>query len=335
MIWGLFCLGLSLQAQSLYIEKPARGAVLQDEQEFVVEALGPQPDRVDFYLNGRLMMARREPPYVFTIKWNTRYKNTVRLVATYADGSTSETTRDFDEIKVDVEEELEVFQFFPFIEKPQEPGGITLSYNDAPITPQTLEPATNIPLELIIALDTSGSMMFSFDELEQPVRGLIEWAQTRNFPLTFLIFDTRPKLIKLDQFPDSLKSLYRERPSSAVWDTVATASNLFKESPRRILLMITDGGDQGSKHTKDTAAVYLRKSGASLIWVSPARVPNRELFNLCKESGGFTVFTNGRNPWPGVVYLMDNQFHVVAPDAGWPMTLKARKGRAWYPRWEK
>ncbi|MDJ0842254.1 MAG: hypothetical protein QNK37_37480 [Acidobacteriota bacterium] len=329
---GLFlCLGVS--AQTIIIEKPGRNEPLQDQQEFVISTFGGVPERVDFYLNGRLVLARREAPYTFTIRWNTRYKNTVRVVAHFPGEEPVSITRDYQEIQVDVEEEIEVFQFFPFLDRPLGDGWRVTS-KGKPTTPQAFEPATRFPLELIIALDTSGSMMFNFDELEKPVRGLIEWCKARNFPLTFLIFDRKPNLVRLENLPPSLKDLYRERPSSVVWDTIATASGLFKESPRRVLMIISDGGDQGSRHNPETASDYLRKSGAALIWVSPENLPNKELSKLCKNSGGFSVYTGGRDPWPGIIYLLDKQYHLLAPEAAWPVDIKLKKGRIWFPRWE-
>ena len=333
VLQGLFlCMGL--YAQSVIIEQPGRNTPLQDVQKFVISTFGGVPDRVDFYLNGRLLLARREAPYEFTIRWNTRYKNTVKVVAHFPGEAPVSVSRDYQEIKVDVVQEIEAFQFFPFLNRPLEAGWRMTSHGKV-VTPQTFEPATHFPLELIIALDTSGSMMFNFDELEQPLRGLIAWCKERNYPVTFLIFDRTPSLVRLENLPPTLKALYRERPSSVVWDTIATASGLFKHSPRRVLMMVTDGGDQGSRHTADTASDYLRKSGASMIWVTPTNLQNKELSKLCRESGGLVVHTAGRDPWPGLVYLLDKQYHLLAPDAAWPVNIKLKKGKIWYPRWDK
>jgi len=335
VIPGLFLLGFWCQAQSVVITKPARGAPLQDTQEFEVSVIGGTPSRMDFYLNGRMILARREPPWVFEVRWNTRYANEVRVVAHFDGDAPVVVTRAFEEIAVDVEESVEVFQVFPFFERPPEPGSWRIESNGKPVEPQKMEPAAKLPLELIIALDTSGSMMFSFDQLEEPVRRLLAWGRERGHPMRFLIFDRKPSMIDLSTFPPSLKQLYRERPSSVLWDTIATASTLFDESPRRVILIITDGSDQGSKHTADTARTYLRKSGAALIWVSPTNLQSRELSKLCRDSGGFSAYTRGRDPWPGIFFLLDGQYHLLAPDATFPIELKVGKGRVWYPRWEK
>jgi len=324
----------SSSAQSVLIEKPGRNEPLSDTQAFVISSFGGQPSRMDFYLNGRLILARREPPWTFDVRWNTRYENTVKIVAHFDDGEPVVVTRTFEEIAVDVEEEVAVFQFFPFVEIPPGDEGLTVVSRGRTIVPQKVTPAFQIPLELIIALDTSGSMMFSFDQLDGPIRHLIRWARERNYPTRFLIFDRSPSLIDIDTLPDNLKALYRERPSSVMWDTIATAASMFEDSPRRVVMVITDGGDQGSKHTAETAGTYLRKSGAALIWVSPANLRNEELGELAIDSGGFVAYTRGRDPWPGILYLLDRQHHVLAPEAGYPVELKIEKGRVWYPRWQ-
>ena len=335
VIPGLFFLGLFCQAQSVVITQPARGAALQDTQEFVVTVTGGLPSRMDFYLNGRLILARREAPWVFEVRWNTRYENEVRIVAHFEDDEPVVVTRSFEEIAVDIEEAVAVFQVFPFFEQPPEPGTWKIRAGGNPVTPQKMEPAGKLPLELIIALDTSGSMMFSFDQLEGPIRRLLAWSAERGHPTKLLIFDRKPSLIDLATFPPSLKQLYRERPSSVVWDTIATASTMFEASPRRVILVITDGSDQGSKHTPATARTYLRASNAALIWVSPTNLQSRELTKLCRDSGGFAAYTSGRDPWPGIFFLLDGQYHLLAPDATFPLDMKIDKGRVWYPRWEQ
>jgi len=329
----LFC--ATLTAQNLHIEKPGRGETLQDTQEFVIVATDGTPTRVDFYLNGRLILARREAPYVFNVRWNTQYKNTVKLVGHFDGLDPVVVSQDFEEIVVDVEEELKIFQFFPFIEQVPVDGSWTITSNGRAIKPQTFEPASKLPLNLIIALDTSGSMMFAFDDLEAPLRQLLAWCKEKNHPVRFLIFDRQPSLIKLENLPPTLKGLYRERGSSVVWDTIATAGELFPVGPRRVLLLISDGGDQGSRHSPASAEVYLRKSGAAMIWINTANLVNKDLSRLCDLSGGFAALAGERSPWPGIFHLLAGQYHVLAPDATWPVKLKVSKGRIWYPHWEK
>ena len=332
MIQSLFLWTLAANAQSVFIEKPRPGAALADTQDFVVVA-GGTPQRVDFYLNGRLILARQERPFNFSVSWDTRFRNVVRVVAHYADGTSAEAEQVYQEIVADIREEVEVFQFFPFLERPLDSSRWKLIHKGQQIQPQVFEKADKFTLHLVIALDTSGSMMYSIEDVADPLRDLMKWCFDEGFSVKFLVFDRSPRLIRIEDLPADLKQLYQGQGKSVIWDTIATASELFPRGPRRLLLLVSDGADDGSIHGVDSAAVYLKKSNAALVWVNPTKLKVKQLAQLATVSGGFVVDARARNSWDSLSFLIQNQYHLLAPQASWPIDFKPSRGRAWYPRW--
>lgn len=321
-----------LFAQNIYIDKPGPKDTLDDTQEFEVSITDARAKRVDFYLNERLIQARTKEPWRFSVSWNTRLTNKVRFVATLEDGSKVQVERVFAELAVDVEDKIEEFQFFPFME---EPGAeIRLRSLGQTIVPRKFEKADKFPLNLVIALDISGSMKFSLRELTPGVQSLLAAAQRQHWRVQMLLFDEAPRLLELSSLPTNLERLYTGRAKSVVWDALATACQLFPKDQRRVLLLISDGYDDGSRHDAASAGEYLRKARASLIWISPAEIFITELNRLTENSGGYTAFTRKGEPWSKLNFLLENQYHLLAPDAAFPVDLEPTRGKAFYPRWK-
>ncbi len=321
----------TLFAQNIFIDKPGPKDTLDDTQEFLVSITDSRASRVDFYLNERLIQARTKPPWRFTASWNTRVQNKVRFVATLADGTQLQIERTFAELVVDVEEKLEEFQFFPFLEEPG--ASIRLRSQGQTITPRTFERADKFPLNLVIALDISGSMKFSLRELTAGVKALLAAANGGNWRTQMLLFDESPRLLDLASMPANLEKLYIGRAKSVVWDALATGCQLFPKEQRRVLVLVSDGYDDGSRHDAASVEQYLRRSNASLIWISPSDLQVPNLNRLTEHSGGYTAFTSKGDPWQKLIFLLENQYHLLAPDALFPVELDPSRGQAWYPRW--
>ena len=338
---SLFCLwGLSgslfghLFAQSIILQKPRQGQALQDPQEFVLEILGGEPSRVELYLNGRLLSARTKAPYQFEVRWDTRYRNSVKFVAYFPQSAPVTLSRDFEEIKTDAEQTVEVVQCFPFLAKPLEDGW-RLTAKDVALTPQSFEPAERFVMSLVIVLDISGSMKYSLSALNRPLGSLLDFAAGKKFVTKFLVFDRVPRLIDLEDLPEDVVDLYRGEGRSVVWDAVATATDLFLPGPRRTVLLISDGIDDGSAHSVETVAQYIKSTEASLIWLSPTNLENRALMMLTQLSGGATLYSEGRDPWPELQRRLENQYYLLVRGTGFPIRLKVPGDDAWYPRWER
>lgn len=326
----LFC--ATVFGQNIYIDKPARGEALQETQVFELAITDGTARRVDFYLNGRLIQGRKRAPWVFKTSWNTSYENKVRFIATFEDGSQAEVTRTFREIQVDVAEELEAFQVFPFLER----EGASVSMTDASgkKVPKTFEKADlHFEMNLVILLDVSGSMKFELAALSPGFHALLKECQERGWSPKVVVFDRVPRLMEVSAIPLNLEELYRGEQKSVVWDALATACELFPKGARRVMLMVSDAYDDGSGHNGHSAGRYLKGSRASLIWSSPSTVRSPLMERLVKLSGGFMTDTSQGDPLVPVRRLIGQQYHLLAPDAAFPIKIKASRGAIYYPRW--
>ena len=332
LLQGLF-LCLALSAQTLTLQKPLPGQPLDDIQEFVIAVDGPAPQRVELYLNDRLLKARRKPPFRFEIRWNTRLQNRIRIIARYPSGKTIDLERVFREIKTDFSDELVAFQCFPFLSKPPS-GDVVLESNGRTIKLQTFEPANKFTLDLLIVLDISGSMKHVLPEVSAGFSTFVEACAARNYKTRLILFDQEPRLADLTRLPADLADLYRGRGESVVWDSLATALGLFSGSPRRLVLLISDGADDGSRHDHASVETLLFQTGAPLVWLNPTTHAERLLGRAAEKSGGFSFFGDGGDPWSILLKRLSLQYHLLAPDAGWPIRLETGGGQTFYPRWD-
>jgi len=323
-----------LAGGSILIEQPKPGEALQETQTFVIGYVGETPEQVDLFLNGRLMRSRRNPPFRFSLSWDTALRNRVRAIARWADGATDVAEQVFSEIETDVTETVSAIRCFPYFEdRPDE--NTRFRVDGRPVVPQTFESAASQPLSLVVALDVSGSMKFFLKDLSQPMRAFLaesgRLAPQVDVKLT--VFDREARLLRDLDFTGDLTALYRNEGSSVVWDAVATAAGLFAETPRRTLLLISDGADDGSVHDADSAAAFLRKSRASLIWLAPSALDNRDLARLARRSGGFRLEIAPGDAWTPLRQRLVHQRHLVIVDVDESARLRIAPGPAWWPDW--
>ncbi|QTD52587.1 vWA domain-containing protein [Sulfidibacter corallicola] len=327
---------LPLWAQSLHLVKPAKGDPLDEAQEFVVEVVGPlQPQRMEIFLNGELMRARRQPPFRFTLSWNTRYRNLVAFVAHFDGREPIRLEKTFEQVAADVEAEIQAFQIWPFFERPQSKAP-RVRYQRQTIEPQVFEKADTHRLSLVIALDVSGSMRDELDSLTKPLAEFIAFARKQNYELRFMVFDGTSRLLKIDEVLalPSLADLYRGVAHSTVWDGLATATGLFTPKPRRLLLFISDAADDGSRHSPRSATEFLRRSGAPMIWINLTDRDFGRMYRLARRSGGFELVPE-QKPFETLRRRLEYQYHLLAPRAGFPVDLNGSQGSVWYPHWRE
>ncbi len=325
-----FC--LTSHAQSLYFEAPKPDAPLEDVQEFLIGVQDGAPSRMEFYLNGRLVRARAKAPFLFRIRWDANLENQVRVVAFFDQGDSVTLERTFKEIETDFQDAVLAFRCFPFLDKPP-PEKWTFTSQGQVMEPQTFEPASRFPLSLVIALDISGSMQFDLPELSNNFHAFLSQSREAGYEIEFLLFDSTPRAIDPKASPEKLETLYNGEPKSVIWDTLATACGFFKDTPRRVVLLISDGHDDGSVHDFQSAALYFREKQAALIWLNPSTYQSRELTQLCGLSGGFRLDGKTAHNWDLLADRLAHQYYLLAPDAKPPINLKVSPGSAWFPEW--
>ncbi len=326
----LCLLSVLASAGSISIERPRPGEALQETQTFVIGYEGAAPVQVDFYLNGRLVRSRLEPPFEFTVTWDTTLENRARVEARWADGSTDAVEGTYREIAVDVAEKVSALRCFPYFNGPPA-ARVRFAVDGRRVEPQTFEPADALPLSLVVALDVSGSMKFFLPELSGPLADFMAYARDRGYRVKLVVFDRNARLI--NRAPADLATLYRSEGLSVVWNAVATAAQLFEPTPRRAVLLISDGADDGSEHNAETAAAFLRKSRASLIWLAPSDLSNRSLTRLARRSGGFRLQVQPGEKWSRLERRLSHQRHLLIAGVEPAAALRISPGPAWWPAW--
>src|SRR3984957_19960884 len=168
-----------------------------------------------------------------------------------------------------------------------------LEDNGVPQKIRVQEEMDTAPVALIVAVEEGGASALEFDKLAKLGPLLDMFLSDQRSEAALVGFDSRPHLIhdfthSSDDVGDALKHLQPGNGGDAILDTVSYAVDLLESEPkefRRVLLLVSEERDHGSKHTKPEQLV--QKIGRSDVLVlsvsfSPSRA---ELLHDFKDSG--------------------------------------------------
>ena len=173
------------------------------------------------------------------------------------------------------------------------PNDFVLEDNGMPQKIRVQEEMDTAPVSLVVAVELGGVSVLEFDKLAKlgPLLDLF-LADSRS-QAALVGFDSKPHLIRdyahsSDDLNKALKQLQPGDGGDAILDTVSYAVDLLESQPkeyRRVLLLISEERDHGSKHTRP--AQLVQKIGQSDVLVlSVAFSPSRaELIHDTKDSG--------------------------------------------------
>jgi VWFA-related protein len=149
------------------------------------------------------------------------------------------------------------------------------------------------PVALVVAVEEGGVSALEFDKLAKLGPLLDLFLSDGRSEAALVGFDSAPHLIhdythSSDELGESLKQLQPGNGGDAILDTVSYAVDLLEDTPkqyRRVLLLVSEKRDHGSKHTKPEQLV--KKIGRSDVLVlsvsfSPSRA---EFLHDLKDSG--------------------------------------------------
>jgi VWFA-related protein len=173
------------------------------------------------------------------------------------------------------------------------PDDFVLEDNGVPQKIRVQEEMDTAPVALVVAVELGGASVLEFDKLAK-LGPLLDLFLTDGRSQAALVgFDSKPHLIhdythSGEDVNAALKHLEPGDGGAAILDTVSSAVDLLETQPkeyRRVLLLISEERDHGSKHTK--TAQLIQKIGESDVLVlsvsfSPARA---ELLHDVKDSG--------------------------------------------------
>jgi VWFA-related protein len=168
-----------------------------------------------------------------------------------------------------------------------------LQDNGVPQKIRVQEEMDTAPVSLIVAIEEGGVSALEFDKLAKLGPLLDLFLSDGRSQAALVGFDSAPHLIQdythsSDEVGEALKHLEQGNGGDAILDTVSYAVDLLEDSPkqyRRVLLLVSEERDHGSKHTKPEQLV--QKIGRSDVLVlsicfSPSRA---EFLHDVKDSG--------------------------------------------------
>jgi VWFA-related protein len=174
------------------------------------------------------------------------------------------------------------------------PDDFVLEDNGVPQKIRVQEEMDTAPVALVVAVEEGGVSVLEFDKLAKLGPLLDLFLSDGRSQAALVGFDSRPHLIRdythsSDEINQALKRLDPGNGGDAILDTVSYAVDLLESQPkeyRRVLLLISEERDHGSKHTKPEQLV--EKIGRSDVLVlsvsfSPSRA---ELLHDVKDSTG-------------------------------------------------
>jgi VWFA-related protein len=173
------------------------------------------------------------------------------------------------------------------------PDDFVLEDNGARQQIRVQEEMDTAPVALVVAVEEGGVSALEFDKLAKLGPLLDMFLSDGRSQAALVGFDSKPHLLldythSSEEVGEALKHLQPGNGGDAILDTVSYAVDLLEDQPkeyRRVLLLISEERDHGSKHTKPEQLI--EKIGRSDVLVlsvsfSPSRA---ELLHDIKDNG--------------------------------------------------
>lgn len=223
--------------------------------------------------------------------------------------------------------------------------------------PQTIGyfASEDVPLELVVAVDISGSMTAAMPRLKRTVRNFLQAVPTGN-QVTLLGFnDSVFTLTRRSTDPaERVRAVDRLAPwgATALYDVIIRGIEMLgRQTGRRALVVFTDGEDQGSHVTLDDVERRLQASDVTLYIIGQGRGVTHDYLRkvmqrLTVPTGGRVFTTDNIDALQGAFeelldelsnqYLIGYQPAYAARDDAWheikveidgePLNIRARQG---------
>jgi Ca-activated chloride channel homolog len=158
----------------------------------------------------------------------------------------------------------------------------------------------NIPLELVAAIDISGSMSPAMPKLKAAVKTFLGAVPAQTLVTLVGFNDNIFTLTRRTMDPaERMKAVDRLAPwgSTALYDTILRSVEMLgRQTGRKVLLIFTDGEDQGSHATIADVERRLQSSDVTLYMIGQGRAVTLDslkkvMERLAAPTGGRALFT--------------------------------------------
>jgi Ca-activated chloride channel homolog len=168
--------------------------------------------------------------------------------------------------------------------------------------PQTIShfQPRDVPLDLVVALDISGSMTLALPKLKQAAKDFVGAVSSKDRVSVLGFNDSIFTLARRATDPaERVQGIDQLAPwgATAMYDVIMTAvDGLGQGSSRKALIVFTDGEDEGSHATLDNVVQRLQTSDVTLYMIGQGRGTSLEplkkvMRSLSEPTGGRALFT--------------------------------------------
>jgi len=281
-----------------------------------VEPASAAVSSVSLFADGRLVCTLDHPP--FECAWDAGpnvVEHVIRAVATLPDGR--RVARSIRTKGVSYAESVDVDVVQVTVTVTDDSGRFVRGlrrqdfrlYEDNALQDLTTFVAENVPLEIIVAVDVSGSMTDAMPKVKESVKRFLNAIRPTD-RVTVLGFNdsvftlARPTV----DLATRLKAIDRLAPwgGTALYDVIVQAFDLLgRQTGRRALVVFTDGEDLNSRVPIEVAERRLEASDAVLYPIGQGRAPRLVslktiLERLARKSGGRAFFGDNVDKLDGV-----------------------------------
>ena len=215
------------------------------------------------------------------------------------------------------------------------PRDFVLEDNGVPQKIRVQEEMDTAPVALVVAVELGGVGVLEFNKLAKLGPLLDLFLSDGKGQAALVGFDSKPHLIRdythsSDEVNYALKRLRPGDGGDAILDTVSYAVDLLETQPkeyRRVLLLISEERDHGSKHTK-TEQLIEKIGQSDVLVLSVSFTPARAEFSHdLKDSGDnramnmitplfMLVQAFRKNVTKEVAHMSGGEYHVFTGDKG-------------------
>jgi Ca-activated chloride channel family protein len=274
---------IAITVEQVRIDAPEAGAYLSGStvlRAFVDPAI--QPHSVNFFVDGRLACTISETP--FECDWDAGSKvveHQIRLVVSLSEGGRVTRTMRTKGLGFVEKVDVEAIQVTVTVtdDKGHFVGSLPRSafhvFEDK--RPQTISNfmAENVPLQMVVAVDISGSMTGSMPKLKKAVKDFLRAVPSRHEVSLLGFNDSIFSLTRKATDPEQrARAVDRLAPwgATALYDTIIRGiETLGRQTGRKALIIFSDGEDQGSHVTLDDVERRLQASDVTLYMIGQGR----------------------------------------------------------------
>ncbi|MGA2730460.1 MAG: VWA domain-containing protein [Terracidiphilus sp.] len=193
--------------------------------------------------------------------------------------------------------------------------------NGVPQKVRVQEEMDTTPVALVIAVEQGGVSALEFGKVAKLGPLLDLFLSDPRSQAALMGFDSKPHLLldythSTEDMNDALEHLHPGDGGAAILDTIGSALDLLETQPkdyRRVLLMISEERDHGSKHTKPLQLI--QKIGRTNVLVlSVSFSPSRAEFLHDVKDSGDDRYIHGENPLATVEMLVKSLKKNVAKE---------------------